>query len=262
MFINKEGKGHSATDPIFIVGLPRSGSTLLEQILASHSQVDGTKELIHILAFARRLSGKRKKTDESRYPQILHDLEADALRDLGQEFLDRSKVQRGGAPFFIDKAPNNFMHTGLIKLILPNARIIDARRHPMASCFSCYTQLFAKGQTFTYGLSNIGRYFCDYVRVMDHWDSVLPGHVLQVQYEDVVADLETQVRRILDFCDLPFEESCLNFYKTDRAIRTPSSEQVRQPIYRGALELWRNYDAHLGELKASLAPVLDRYPID
>lgn len=262
LFAEKKDKGHAATDPIFIVGLPRSGSTLLEQILASHSQVDGTKELIHILSFARRLSGKRKKTDVSRYPDVLHELTATQLQELGQEFLDRSQVQRGSAPFFIDKAPNNFLHTALIKLILPNARIIDARRHPMGSCFSCYTQLFARGQSFTYGMANIGRYFCDYVRVMDHWDEVLPGQVLRVQYEDVVADLETQVRRILDYCNLPFEENCLEFYRTDRAIRTPSSEQVRQPIYKGALELWRNYDAHLDELKASLTPVLSRYPID
>jgi predicted Zn-dependent protease len=262
LFAAKKDMGHAAGDPIFIVGLPRSGSTLLEQILASHSQVDGTKELIHILAFARRLSGKRKKSDVSRYPDALHELNSDQLQELGQEFLDRSQVQRGSAPFFIDKAPNNFLHTALIKLILPNAKIIDARRHPMGSCFSCYTQLFARGQSFTYGLSNIGRYFCDYVRVMDHWDEVIPGQILRVQYEDVVADLETQVRRILDYCNLPFEENCLEFYRTDRAIRTPSSEQVRQPIYTGALDLWRNYDAHLDALKASLAPVLDRYPID
>ncbi len=262
VFADFRGAGHQSSDPIFIVGLPRSGSTLLEQILASHSQVDGTKELIHILSFARRLSGKRKKTDTSKYPEILRELEPTDLKAMGQEFLDRSAIQRGGTPYFIDKAPNNFLHIGLIKLILPNAKVIDARRHPMGSCFSCYTQLFAKGQSFTYGLDNIGRYFCDYLKIMDHWDQVLPGAVLHVQYEDVVNDTENQIRRILDYCHLPFEQECLEFYKTGRAIRTPSSEQVRQPIYKGGLDMWRNYEPHLDTLKASLAPVLDRYPLE
>jgi hypothetical protein len=254
--------GCPAPDPIFIVGLPRSGSTLLEQILASHSQVDGTKELVHILAIVRRLSGKKKKTDESRYPHILKELSAGDLKALGEEYLERAAIQRAGAPYFTDKAPNNFLHTGLINMILPNAKIIDARRHPMGACFSGYTQLFAKGQAFTYGLNNIGRYYCDYVSIMDHWDEVLRGKVLRVQYEDVVNDTENQIRRILDYCGLPFEQSCLEFYRTDRAIRTPSSEQVRQPIYRGGLNMWRKYEPHLDALKDSLAPVLDRYPSD
>jgi len=254
--------GCQAPDPLFIVGLPRSGSTLLEQILASHSQVDGTKELVHILAFVSRLSGKKKKTDESRYPHILKELSAGDLKVLGEEYLERSAIQRHGAPYFIDKAPNNFLHIGLINMILPNAKIIDARRHPMGACFSGYTQLFAKGQAFTYGLNDIGRYYCDYVSIMDHWDDVLPGKVLRVEYEDVVNDTENQIRRILDFCGLPFEQNCLEFYRTDRAIRTPSSEQVRQPIYRGGLDMWRNYEPHLDVLKDSLAPVLDRYPIN
>jgi tetratricopeptide (TPR) repeat protein len=258
----KASQGCLAPDPIFIVGLPRSGSTLLEQILASHSQVDGTKELVHILALVRRLSGKRRRVDESRYPKILNELTADDLKAFGEEYLRRSAVQRGDAPYFIDKAPNNFLHAGLIKMILPNAKIIDARRHPMGSCFSGYTQLFAKGQAFTYGLDNVGRYFCDYVKVMDHWDKVLPGEVLCVQYEDVVNDTETQVRRILDFCGLPFEQACLEFYKTDRAIRTPSSEQVRQPIYKGGLDMWRNYEPHLDNLKDALAPIIERFPIE
>jgi len=255
-------EGCPAPDPIFIVGLPRSGSTLLEQILASHSQVDGTKELVHILAFVRRLSGKRRKTDESRYPKILNDLTADDLKALGEEYLELSAIQRGDAPYFIDKAPNNFLHAGLISMILPNAKIIDARRHPMGSCFSGYTQLFAKGQAFTYGLNNVGRYYCDYVKVMDHWDKVMPGKVLCVQYEDVVNDTENQVRRILDYCGLPFEQACLEFYKTDRAVRTPSSEQVRQPIYKGGLDMWRNYEAHLDNLKDALTPVVERFPIE
>ena len=254
-------QGCPAADPIFIVGLPRSGSTLLEQILASHSLVDGTKELVHILAIVRRLSGKKRMTDVSRYPQILKESSADKLREFGDEYLQKSAIQRSGAPYFIDKAPNNFLHIGLINMILPNAKIIDARRHTMGSCFSGFTQLFAKGQAFTYGLDNVGRYFCDYVRIMDHWDDVLPGKVLLVQYEDVVNDTENQVRRILDYCGLPFEQACLEFYKTDRAIRTPSSEQVRQPIYKGGLDMWRNYEPHLDNLKAALAPVLDRYPI-
>ena len=253
--------GCPAPDPIFIVGLPRSGSTLLEQILASHSEIDGTKELVHILVIVRRLSGKIRKTDESRYPQVLAELSSDDVRALGEEYLEKAAIQRGDAPYFIDKAPNNYMHIGLINLILPNAKIIDARRHPMGACFSGYTQLFAKGQAFTYGLNNVGRYYCDYVKVMDHWDDVLPGRVLRVQYEDVVNDTEIQVRRILDYCGLPFEQACLEFYKTDRAIRTPSSDQVRQPIYKGGLDMWRNYEPHLDNLKAALAPVLDRYPI-
>ena len=254
--------GCPAPDPIFILGLPRSGSTLLEQILASHSKVDGTKEQMHVLAFVKRLGGKKKVTDESRYPQILTELSGEELRALGDEYLERSAIQRGSAQYFIDKAPNNFLHIGLINMILPNAKIIDARRHPMGACFSGYTQLFAQGQPFTYGLNNIGRYYRDYVSLMDHWDEVLPGKVLRVQYEDVVNDTENQIRRILDFCGLPFEQSCLEFYKTDRAVRTPSSEQVRQPIYRGGLDMWRNYEVHLDGLKKALAPVLDRYPID
>jgi tetratricopeptide (TPR) repeat protein len=261
-FAERRGLGCPATDPIFIVGLPRSGSTLLEQILASHSRVDGTKELIDIPAIVRRLGGKRRANEASRYPEILGSLDAEQLRALGEEYLERTRIQRGSAPFFIDKMPNNFSHIGLIHLILPNARIIDARRHPMAACFSCYTQLFAKGQSFTYGLANIGRYYRDYVELMDHWDRVLPGKVLRVQYEDVVAESETQIRRVLEHCGLPFEEACLEFYRTERAVRTASSEQVRQPIYSGALDHWRHYESWLGELKESLGPILDRYPTD
>ncbi len=254
--------GCPAPDPIFIVGLPRSGSTLLEQILASHSQVDGTKELVNILAIVRRLSGKRRKADESQYPQVLTELSAEKLNELGEEYLERAAIQRDNAPYFIDKAPNNFLHIGLISMILPNARIIDARRHPMGACFSSYTQLFAKGQAFTYGRNNIGRYYCDYVKIMDHWDEVLPGKILRVHYENIVNDTENQIRRILEYCKLPFEQQCLEFYKTDRAIRTPSSEQVRQPIYKGGLDMWRNYAAHLDPLKEALVPVLDRYPLE
>ena len=262
LFKTQGGQGCPAADPIFIVGLPRSGSTLLEQILASHSQVDGTKELVHILSFVRRLGGRQKKSEASRYPEVLREMSSDQFEELGQEYMERTRIQRGSAPYFIDKMPNNFFHVGLISLILPNAKIIDARRHPMAACFSGYTQLFARGQPFTYSLADVGQYYCDYVAVMDHWDDVLPGKVLRVQYEDVVSDIETQVRRMLDYCDLPFEENCLQFHQTERAVRTASSEQVRQPIYSAALEHWRNYDAHLDELKESLGPVLKRYPID
>jgi len=256
------GKGDAAPDPIFIVGLPRSGSTLLEQILASHSQVDGTKELVYIPAIVRRLGGKVKKSTVSGYPDILMEMNPSQLRELGREYMDRSRIQRDDAPFFIDKMPNNFMHVGLIQMILPNAKIIDARRHPMAACFSGYTQLFARGQSFTYGLSNIGRYYRNYVDIMDHWDLVLPNKVLRVHYEQVVSDTETQIRRMLDHCGLGFEEACLNFHQTQRAVRTASSEQVRQPIYTAALEHWRNYEAHLDKLKSALGPVLERYPID
>ena len=262
VFKASRNNGCQAPDPIFVVGLPRSGSTLLEQILASHSQVDGTKELVHILSFVRRLGGRRKKSEASHYPEVLKEMSPDQLLELGEEYMDRTRIQRQAAPYFVDKMPNNLFHVGLISLILPKAKIIDARRHPMAACFSGYTQLFARGQPFTYSLSDVGQYYCDYVAVMDHWDEVLPGKVLRVQYEDVVSDTETEVRRLLDHCALPFEKACLQFHQTERAVRTASSEQVRQPIYSGALEHWRNYEPYLGELKASLAPVLDRYPID
>lgn len=251
-----EAEGCPAPDPIFIVGLPRAGSTLLEQILASHSEVDGTMELPHILAAAHRLNGRRMIGDDPRYPAILGELEGEKLRALGEKYIEDTRIYRGGASRFIDKMPNNFRHIGLIHLILPNATIIDARRHPMACCFSGYKQLFAEGQEFTYGQEEIGRYYRGYVELMDHWDRVLPGKVLRVQYEDVVADLETQVRRILDHCGLPFEEQCVRFHETERAVRTPSSEQVRQPIYKSGLEQWRHFDAFLGPLRKALGPDL------
>lgn len=252
--------GCVAPDPIFIVGLPRSGSTLLEQILSSHSQVDGTMELPNMLALAQKLRRGERMSSTNHYPAVLNDLSQQQLAEFGEQFLRETRVHRGSAPFFIDKMPNNFRHIGLISLILPNAKIIDARRHPMACCFSGFKQLFAEGQEFTYGLEEIGTYYKDYVELMDHWDKVLPGKVLRVQYEDVVADLDTQVRRILDYCGLEFEESCISFYETDRSIRTPSSEQVRQPIYQSGVEQWKNFEIYLNPLKKSLGPVLDRYP--
>ena len=253
--------GFTAPDPIFIVGLPRSGSTLLEQILASHSQVDGTMELPNMLALAQKLRRGERISAVNHYPGILKELTAEHFKEFGVKFIDETRVHRGSAPFFIDKMPNNFRHVGLIKLMLPNAKIIDARRHPMGSCFSGFKQLFAEGQEFTYGLEEVGTYYKDYVDLMDHWDTVFPEQVLRVQYEEVVVDLDTQVRRILDYCGLEFEDSCINFYETDRSVRTPSSEQVRQPIYQSGVEQWKNFEPNLDPLKQALGPVLERYPI-
>lgn len=261
-FAARKGWGCPATDPIFIVGLPRAGSTLLEQILASHSQVEGTAELPDVIAISRRLGKKSRKNPASNYPEILAELSAERVRELGESYLKTTQIQRHqGLPLFIDKMPNNFQHVGLIHLILPNAKIIDARRHPVAGCFSCYKQLFAGGQTFTYSLTDLGYYYRDYVKLMDHWDAVLPGRVLRVQYEDMVTDTENQIRRLLDYCGLEFEEACLRFYDTERAIRTPSSEQVRQPVYKEGLEHWRHFETHLGPLKEALGPLLERYPV-
>jgi tetratricopeptide (TPR) repeat protein len=256
MFEKQAGKGCPAPDPIFIVGLPRAGSTLVEQILASHSQVDGTLELPNILALSHRLRGRKRVSDRTHYPRILHELDADKLRELGEDYIENTRIHRQDAPFFTDKMPNNFRHIGLIKLILPNAKIIDARRGAMACCFSGFKQLFAEGQEFTYGLDEIGRYYRGYVELMDHWDKVLPGEILRVHHEEVVDDLETQVRRILDFCGLPFEQACIDFHKTKRAVRTASSEQVRQPIYKDGVEQWRHYEPWLDPLKSALGPEL------
>ena len=250
-----EKRGHlgcERADPIFIVGLPRAGSTLLEQILASHSMVDGTMELHEILGLAQRLRGSSAARDAN-YPGNLWQLDDSYFARFGEKFINDTQAYRGDARFFIDKMPNNFMHIGLIRLILPNAKIIDARRHPMACGFSCFKQLFGEGQDFTYSLDAVGRYYSDYVRLMDHWDEVMPGFVLRVMHEDVVDDLETQVRRLLEFCGLPFEGACLEFHKTDRSIKTPSSEQVRQPIYRSGLDYWRNYEQWLSPLRNALS---------
>jgi len=260
-FAAHDGQGSEAPDPIFILGLTRSGSTLLEQILSSHSAVEGTMELPDITALAKRIGGRRKKSDVSTYPEILETLAPDDLRALGEEYLERTAVQRKlGRPFFIDKMPNNWLHTGFIQLILPNAKIIDARRHPMACCFSNFKQHFARGQGFTYNLHDLGRYYYDYARLMAHFDSVLPGRVHRVIYEEMVADPEAEVRRLLDYCGLPFEASCLRFYENERAVRTASSEQVRRPIYKEGVEQWRNYEPWLGELKATLGAALENYP--
>jgi tetratricopeptide (TPR) repeat protein len=252
----KAGYGCPSADPIFIVGLPRSGSTLLEQILASHSKVEGTSELREMISIARRLGGKRNRDDASRYPGVLWDLREDECRELGEEYVERTRIQRHGAPFFIDKMPNNYQHVALISMILPNAKIIDSRRHPMATCFSGFKQLFAAGQTFTYSQTDVARYYRDYVGLMTHWDSVLPGKVLRVNYENVIADTEQEVRRILDYCGLSFDEQCLAFHNTERAIRTASSEQVRQPIYTSALDQWHNFEAHLGAMRKEIEPLI------
>ncbi len=254
--------GSAARDPIFIVGLPRAGSTLLEQILSSHSAVEGTMELPDIGAIARRLGGRRKrKGDPTRYPECLADLAAADLKALGEEYLARTRIQRKlGRPLFIDKMPNNFTHVGLIHLILPNARIVDARRHPLGCCLSGFKQHFARGQSFTYDLADIGRYYRDYVELMAHFDTVLPGRVHRVLYENVIADPEGEVRKLLDYCGLPFEEGCLRYYENDRAVRTASSEQVRRPLFSDALDHWQNYAPWLEPLEAGLGAVLDAYP--
>ena len=245
--------------PIFIVGLPRAGSTLLEQILASHSQVDGTMELANIIGLAHRLTGRADKNNSTRYPDILATLDAKTLKRFGEDFIRDTAFHRQGGAFFTDKMPNNFRHIGLIHLILPNAKIIDARRHPMACCFSGFKQYFAEGQEFSYGLESIGRYYRAYVELMRHWDSVLPGKVLKVQHEDVIDDLEGQVKRILEFCELPFEQQCIDFHETERAVRTPSAEQVRQPIYASGMGQWQHYAAHLKPMEEALGPALYDY---
>ena len=263
-FEQRKGWGCGAPDPIFIVGLPRAGSTLLEQILASHSRVEGTAELMDIIAISRKLGDKKREKPAGKYPEVLAELTQDQVRELGESYLETTRIQRTtDDPFFIDKMPNNFQHIGLIHLILPNSKIIDARRHPMGGCFSGFKQLFARGQTFTYGLEDIGKYYRDYVRVMDHWDETLPGRVHRVRYEEMVTDTEAQIRALLDYCELDFEEQCLRYYETERSIRTPSAEQVRKPIYKEGLEQWRNFEAYLDPLKEALGPeIRQRYSID
>ena len=249
--LNSPG-GSQAADPIFILGMPRAGSTLIEQILSSHSLVEGTSELPDMPAIAR---GRGK------YPASAVDLSADERREAGEEYLRRSAVQRRTArPFFIDKLPNNWMFVPFIHLVLPNAKIVDARRHPLGCCFSNFRQHFARGQDYTYDLGDLGRYYSDYVRLMAHVDHVLPGRVHRVIYERMVDDTESEIRALLDYCGLEFEPACLTFYETDRAVRTPSSEQVRRPIYRDATQEWQPYEAHLGALKQALGSVLDAYP--
>jgi tetratricopeptide (TPR) repeat protein len=255
------GEGCDSDATIFIVGLPRSGSTLIEQILASHPDVEGTHELPELGRVGRSIGLKRN--DRKAYPAAIRELGAADFCALGEEYLRRTERHRElGLAHFTDKLPNNFVHAGFINLILPNAKIINARRHPLDSCLGTYKQLFARGQPFSYDLFELGEYYLQYERMMSHWNEVMPGKVLDVQYEDVVSDLEDQARRLLSFCGLPWDDACLKFYETDRAVKTASSEQVRKPIYTSSVHLWRNYEQHLGPVIEVLEPVLSQLPRD
>ena len=260
-FRARAGSGCAAPDPIFIVSMPRAGSTLLEQILASHSAVEGTSELFEMQSMARDLRAESGPEEAAAYAEVLARKSSEELRMLGEQYLERTRIQRKtGRPYFIDKMPNNFLHVGMIHALLPNAKIIDARRHPLACCFSNFKQLYARGQLFSYDLADMGRFYRDYVDLMAHFDEVLPGRVHRVIYERMVEDTESEVRRLLDYCGLPFEPGCLRFFENERPVRTASSEQVRQPIYRDGVDHWRHYEEWLGPLKAALGPVLDAYP--
>jgi tetratricopeptide (TPR) repeat protein len=259
-FDKRKSAGAQSPEPIFIIGLPRAGSTLIEQILASHSMVEGTMELPDLPQIARELAG-HERGHEAPFFEALAAQRSSELRVLGERYLDATRIYRKtDAPFFIDKMPNNWLSVGLIHLILPNAKIIDARRHPLGCCFSAFKQHFARGQNFSYDLSDLGRYYRAYVELMAHVDKVLPGRVHRVFYESMIEDTEVEVRRLLDYCGLPFEERCLKFYENERAVRTASSEQVRRPIFRDAMDHWRHYEAWLGPLKQALGPVLECYP--
>ncbi|MFT3807580.1 tetratricopeptide repeat-containing sulfotransferase family protein [Arenimonas sp.] len=260
-FADRAGWGDPSPDPIFIVGLPRAGSTLIEQILSSHPQVEGTQELPEIISITRAL--RRRAADDSigGYHRALAELGADEVRALGREYLQRTRIQRKtDAPFFIDKMPNNFLHLGLIRLILPNARIVDARRHPLGCCLSNFKQHFARGQNFSYSLEDIGRYYHDYIGLMAHYDRVQPGAVHRAFHERMVEDSEGEIRHLLEACGLPFDERCLRFHENERAVRTASSEQVRRPINRDGVNQWRHFAPWLEPLKLALGPVLDAYP--
>ncbi|MGI9202699.1 MAG: sulfotransferase [Woeseiaceae bacterium] len=258
LFTRNSGVADAAVSPVLVVGLPRSGSTLIEQILASHSQVDGTHELGDLSRAVQ--SVRREHARRSRFPEALAKFEVDDWRKIGEEYLRRTEIFRSGAPCFVDKNPNNFIYVGILRLALPNAKIINAMRHPLDSCLGSFKQLFASGQPFTYDMTELGEYYLQYRRLMDHWHETLPGFVLDVHYEDVVSDLDAQVERILDFCGLPFEEACLRFHETERAVKTASSEQVRRPIYSSSVNLWRNYENNLGELVHILKPLLESLP--
>jgi tetratricopeptide (TPR) repeat protein len=256
-FATRLGQGCQAPDPIFIIGMPRAGSTLVEQILASHPAIEGTAELPDIPAIARRLDERKTRGDASHYPECLADFGPDRLAALGEEYLEGASIQRfTDRPFFIDKLPNNWLHIGMIRLILPNAKIIDARRHPLSCGFSNFKQHYARGQRFSYDLADIGSYYRDYVTLMRHFDAVLPGYVHRVIHEELVEDPEREVRRLLDFLGLPFDPACLAFHENPRAVRTASSEQVRRPISRDGLEQWKPFEPWLGPLKEALGPVL------
>ncbi|MGC1387554.1 MAG: sulfotransferase, partial [Steroidobacteraceae bacterium] len=260
-FESRNSAGAQSAAPVFIVGLPRSGSTLLEQILASHSLVEGTMELPDLPQIARDLAGRDEGEHEAPFFEAVAALEPAELTALGERYLESTRVYRKTeAPFFIDKMPNNWLYVGVIHLILPNARIIDARRHPLGCCFSAFKQQFARGQSFSYDLADLGRYYHDYVDLMAHIDRVLPGRVHRVFYERMIEDTEAEIQRLLAYCGLPFEERCLRFYENERAVRTASSEQVRRPIFREGMDRWRHYEPWLGPLKQALGAVLERYP--
>jgi tetratricopeptide (TPR) repeat protein len=259
LFAARRDFGVPDRDPIFIVGLPRAGSTLLEQILASHSRVEGTQELADVPRIVLDLQGRDPDINNPRYPGVLEQQSAADIARLARRYLDDTRVYRTDTPIFIDKMPNNFRHIGLIHLMFPNAKIIDARREPMACCFGNLKQLFARGQEFAYSVDDIARYYRTYLELMAHWDAVLPGRVLRVHHEDVVDDLEGSVRRLLDYCELEFEPACVEFHKTERSVRTASSEQVRQPIYREGLDHWRHFEPWLGPLREALGDALTRY---
>jgi len=252
LFEIKQSWGSESNAPIFILGLPRVGSTLIEQILSSHSLVEPTHELPNIISTALRLNERKSQDISSRYPDILLSLSAPQLKLIGDKYISDSEVFRTDKPYFIDKMPNNFRHIGLIKLILPNAKIIDIRRASMSACFSCFKQLFAEGQEFTYDLKDLAGYYNNYVELMDHWNGVLPDQILSINYEDVVNNFEESVRKILDYCEIPFEQQCLEFYKSKRSVKTPSAEQVRQPIYTSGMDYWKNYEPYLDDLKNNL----------
>ncbi len=248
--------GHAATDPIFIIGMPRAGSTLIEQILSSHSMIEGTMELPDIPAMAMR-AGR----DKDGWVGAVADMTPEDLDRLGAEFIERTRIQRKtDRPFFIDKLPNNWSYLGFIRLILPNAKIIDARRHPLDCCFSNFRQHFAKGQSFSYDLDHMGRYYADYVRAMEHFDVVQPGYVHRVIHEELLDNPEAEIRRLLGYLGLPFEAACLSFHENKRAVRTASSEQVRRPINRDGVDQWKPYGAQLGPLKAALGDLWKTYP--
>jgi tetratricopeptide (TPR) repeat protein len=260
-FAARSTYGISAPDPIFVIGMPRAGSTLIEQILASHSSVEGTMELSEIIMMAAVLAGPRKPTTGPQYPAILEKMSAEEFRAFGEQYLEQTRIQRKTArPFFIDKMPNNFLHAGLIHLAMPRAKIIDARRHPMACCFSGFKQQFALGNRFSYSLEDVGRYYRDYVDLMRHMDGVLPGKIHRVIYENMVDDTEGEVRRLLAYCELPFEAACMRFYENDRPVRTASAQQVRKPIFREGVEHWRQYEQWLAPLKRALGDIFDAYP--
>jgi tetratricopeptide (TPR) repeat protein len=250
-FFNKENiqkLAKSSTrdrDPIFVLGMPRSGSTLVDQIISSHSKVDGTQELPNIIKIAAELN----INNQNNYPEVLRELDEPKLSNLGKDYILETAWARDSAPFFIDKMPNNFIHIGLIKTILPNAKIIDTRRDPMDTCFSCFKQFFARGQLFTYSLEDLGNYYTDYIRAMNHWQNVYGKDIYTVHYDNVINETEETIRELIDYCELPFEKECLEFYNSSRPVKTPSAEQVRQPIYKSGLNYWKNYEKHLLPLK-------------